>query len=73
MTQEQIEQKKQLLKQKLEEANALRDELQAAGALALNEDELDKVAGGWNPPEHPGKWDEPEPPEIPYPGPPHSY
>ena len=47
MTQEQIEQKKQLLKQTLEEAKALRDELQAAGALALNEDELDKVAGGW--------------------------
>ena len=47
MTQEQIEQKKQLLKQTLEEAKALRDELQAAGALLLNEDELDKVAGGW--------------------------
>ena len=46
MTQEQIEQKKQLLKQTLEEAKALRDELQAAGALQLNEDELDKVAGG---------------------------
>ena len=47
MTQEQIEQKKQLLKQTLEEAKALRDELQAAGALQLNEDELDKVAGGY--------------------------
>lgn len=46
MTQEQIEQKKQLLKQTLEEAKALRDELRAAGALQLNEDELDKVAGG---------------------------
>ena len=46
MTPEQIEQKKQLLKQKLEEAKALRNELQAAGALQLNEDDLDKVAGG---------------------------
>ena len=60
MTQEQIEQKKQLLKQTLEEAKALRDELQAAGALQLNEDELDKVAGGWKPPEHPCGWDKPE-------------
>ena len=47
MTPEQIEQKKQLLKQKLEEAKALRDELQAAGALQLNENELDEVAGGY--------------------------
>ena len=47
MTQEQIEQKKQLLKQKLEEANALRNELQAAGAWPLDEDELDNVAGGY--------------------------
>ena len=38
--------KKLLLKQTLEEAKALRDELQAAGALALNEDDLDQVAGG---------------------------
>lgn len=47
MTQEQIEQKKQLLKQKMEEANALRNELQAVGAWPLNEDELDNVAGGF--------------------------
>ena len=46
MTQEQIEQKKQLLKQKLEEAKALRNELQAAGAWPLDENELDEVAGG---------------------------
>ena len=46
MTQEQIEQKKQLLKQKLEEAKALRDELQAAGVLPLDENDLDKAAGG---------------------------
>ena len=46
MTQEQIEQKKQLLKQKLEEAKTLRDELQAVGALQFNENDLDKVAGG---------------------------
>ena len=46
MTQEQIEQKKQLLKQTLEEAKVLRDELQAAGAWPLNEKELDEVAGG---------------------------
>ena len=47
MTPEQIEQKNQLLKQKLEEANALRNELQAAGACPLNEDDLDQVAGGF--------------------------
>ena len=46
LTAEQIEQKKQLLKQTLEKAKTLRDELQAAGALQLNEDDLDKVAGG---------------------------
>lgn len=46
MKPEQIEQKRQLLKQKLEEAKALRDELQSAGAWPLNEDELDQVAGG---------------------------
>ena len=47
MTQEQIEQKKQLLKQKLEEAKAIRDELQGAGAWPIDEDELDNVAGGY--------------------------
>ena len=46
MTQEQIEQKKQLLKQTLEEAKALRDELQAAGAWPLDEDNLAQATGG---------------------------
>lgn len=46
MTNEQIEQKKQLLAEKLKEAKALHDELMEAGALDLSEDDLDKVTGG---------------------------
>ena len=60
MTQEQIEQKKQLLKQTLEEAKALRDELHAAGAWPLDENELDEVTGGWY-------WGAAIPPTIPTP------
>ena len=47
LTNEQIEQKKQLLAEKMKEANAIAKELQEAGALPLNEDELDEAAGGW--------------------------
>ena len=47
LTAEQIEQKKQQLKQLSDEMNALVKELQEAGAWPLDEDELDQVAGGW--------------------------
>ena len=46
MTAEQIEQKKQQLKQLSEEKNAIIKELQEAGAWPMDEDELDQVAGG---------------------------
>ena len=46
LTAEQIEQKKQQLKQLSEEMNAIIKELQEAGAWPLDEDKLDKVAGG---------------------------
>ena len=46
MTAEQIEKKKQQLKQLSEEMNAIIKELQEAGAWPMDEDELDKVAGG---------------------------
>ena len=46
MTAEQIEQKKQQLKQLSEEMNAIIKELQEAGAWPLDEDDLDQVAGG---------------------------
>lgn len=49
LTAEQIEQKKQQLKQLTEEAQQLKKELVEAGAWSLNEDDLDKVAGGNNP------------------------
>ena len=43
LTAEQIEQKKQQLKQLSEEMNAIIKELQEAGAWPLDEDELDQV------------------------------
>ena len=46
MTAEQIEQKKQQLKQLSEEMNALVKELQEAGAWPLDEADLDQAAGG---------------------------
>ena len=46
LTNEQIEQKKQQLKQLSEEMNALVKELQEAGEWPLDEDDLDKAAGG---------------------------
>ena len=46
LKQEQIEAKKQQLKQLAEEAKKLKDELVEAGAWPLEEDELDDVAGG---------------------------
>ena len=55
MTNEQIEQKKQLLVEKMKEIKAIYDELVEAGAIELSEEELDKAAGGhsargWRPP-----------------------
>ena len=46
LTNEQIEQKKQQLKQLSEEMNALVKELQEAGEWPLDEDDLDEAAGG---------------------------
>ena len=46
LTKEQIEQKQQQLKQLSEEMNALVKELQEAGEWPLDEDDLDKAAGG---------------------------
>ena len=43
---EQIEQKKQQLKQLSEEMNAIIKELQEAGAWPLDEADLDQAAGG---------------------------
>lgn len=46
LTNEQIEQKKQQLKQLAEEAKQLKDELVEAGACPLDEKDLDQAAGG---------------------------
>lgn len=49
LTNEQIEQKKQQLKQLTVEAQAICKELVEAGAIELSEDDLDQVAGGIRP------------------------
>ena len=46
MTNEQIEQKKQLLAEKVKEMKAIYDELVEAGAIELSDEELDAIAGG---------------------------
>ena len=46
LTNEQIEQKKQLLAEKLKEMKAIYDELVEAGAIELTDEELDAIAGG---------------------------
>ena len=46
LTTEQIEQKKQQLKQLSDEMNAIVKELQEAGEWPLDEDDLDQAAGG---------------------------
>ena len=46
LTNEQIEQKKQLLEEKLKEVKALYDELMEAGAIELSDDTLGQAAGG---------------------------
>ena len=55
LTVEQIEQKKQLLAEKVKQMKAIYDELVEAGAIELTDDDLDKAAGGvsgqgWRPP-----------------------
>ena len=47
LTAEEIEQLKQQLKEKQEEAKAIYDQLIEAGAVPLPDDFLDGVAGGW--------------------------
>jgi hypothetical protein len=46
LTNEQIEQKKQKLAEIMKEVKALQDELMEAGAIPLDDNELDQVAGG---------------------------
>ena len=46
LTTEQIQEKKQLLAEKLKEMKAIYDELVEAGAIELSEEELDQIAGG---------------------------
>ena len=46
LTNEQIEQKKQLLAEKMKEVKAIHDELVEAGAIELSDEEVDQVAGG---------------------------
>ena len=53
MTKEQIEEKKQLLKQKLNEVNSLKEELLVAGAWPLDDMEIESVSGGKFPSSHP--------------------
>ena len=48
LTNEQIEQKKQLLAEKKKEMKALYDELAEAGAIEISDDDLENVAGGAN-------------------------
>jgi hypothetical protein len=60
LTNEQIEAKKQQLKQVTEEAENLKNELVEAGAIELSEDDLDKVAGGFK-----ELFDKPKTPPVP--------
>ena len=46
LTNEQIEQKKQLLEEKMKEMKAIYHELVEAGAIELSDDDLDQAAGG---------------------------
>ncbi|MBR3655639.1 MAG: hypothetical protein IKN58_00490 [Prevotella sp.] len=46
LTNEQIEQKKQLLAEKMKEAKAIYDELVEAGAIELSDEDLDGASGG---------------------------
>ena len=46
LTNEQIEQKKQLLEEKKKEMKAIYNELAEAGAIEISDDDLENVAGG---------------------------
>ena len=46
LTTEQIEHKKEQLKKLMQEANALKDELVAAGEWPIDDNDLEDVAGG---------------------------
>ena len=46
LTNAQIEQKKQLLAEKMKEMKAIYDELVEAGVIELSDDDLDQTAGG---------------------------
>ncbi len=46
LTNEQIEQKKKLLAEKMKEAKAIYDELVEAGAIELSDEDLDGASGG---------------------------
>ena len=46
LTNVQIEQKKQLLAEKMKEMKAIYDELAEAGAIEISDDDLDQAAGG---------------------------
>ena len=46
LTNEQIEQKKQLLAEKMKEMKAIYNELAEAGAIEISDDDLENVAGG---------------------------
>ena len=47
LTNEQIEQKKQLLEEKTKKMKAIYDELVEAGAIELSDEDLDQAAGGF--------------------------
>ena len=49
LTNAQIEQKKQLLAEKMKEMKAIYDELVEAGVIELSDDDLDQTAGGKSP------------------------
>ena len=46
LTNQQIEQKKQLLAEKMKEMKAIYNELAEAGAIEISEEDLENVAGG---------------------------
>ena len=48
LTNQQIEQKKQLLAEKMKEMKAIYNELAEAGAIEISDDDLENVAGGAN-------------------------
>ena len=60
LTNEEIEQLKQQLKEKTEEVRAIYDKLVEAGAVEIPDDYLDQVAGGF------GGFGPPAPTAIPY-------